>query len=131
MPLPKPAKPDLDWSVDRHRLWRRILADYEEVKKRCPDGFRPVVRVFLKSRPSSIELGFVRTTRDPEYPWLRFELTRGVRPGEEPGALPSDGQWIYAHEDDVERVEISLEELKEGFDFLDFGVLDENPEPGG
>jgi hypothetical protein len=128
-PLPKPER-DLEW-VDRHRLWRRIVADYEEVKDRCPAGFRPVVRVWLKSRPSPIELGFVRTSRDPDYPWVRFELTKGVRPGEKDKPLPEDATWIYVHENDVERVEISLEKLGEGFDFLDFGVLDENPEAGG
>jgi hypothetical protein len=63
---------------------------------------------------------------------VRFELTKGVRPDEEPGrALPIDAQWIYALEDDVERVEMSIEELKEGFDFLEFSVLPENPEEGG
>ncbi len=31
MPLPTPEKP-VEWEVDRHKLWRRIAADFEELK---------------------------------------------------------------------------------------------------
>jgi hypothetical protein len=127
MPLPKPEPPPLEW-VDRHRLWRRILADYQAVKSRAPEGFRPVVLVFLRNRPEPLELGFVRTSRDSEFPWVRFELTKGVPLGAEADPLPPDAQWIYAHEDDVQRVEICLREAPP-FDFDDFAVLEDEPEP--
>jgi hypothetical protein len=42
MPLPKPDV-TAEWVVDRHKLWRRVVSDYEEVKTRAPEGFQPVV----------------------------------------------------------------------------------------
>ena len=69
----------------------------------------------MKSRAAPLEIGFVRTLRDPDYPWLRFELATSV-PREEGGPVPPDAQWIYVHESDVERVEMKLREAP-AFDF--------------
>jgi hypothetical protein len=66
--------------VDRHKLWRRVASDYEELKALTPEGFQPVVLVFVRGLGKPLELGFVRTLQDPEYPWVRFEMTRGVPP---------------------------------------------------
>jgi hypothetical protein len=58
---PFATEPELDWA-DRHRSWRRIVADYEAATNRAPDGFKSVVWVRLRSRPEPLELGFVRTS---------------------------------------------------------------------
>ena len=72
-----------------------------------------------------LELGFVRTSRDPDFPWVRFELTRGVKPGEENQPFPLDGQWARVHDGDVRRVEMRFEE-KPPFDFDDSDVLEDD-----
>ena len=112
-PLPTERPQPLEW-VDRHKLWRKILADYKELASRAPEGFRPVVKVYLRTRATSLELGFVRTSRDPNYPWVRLEITKGVPPGDDSAPVPSDAQWLYVREEDVDRVELFLEEARTG-----------------
>ena len=115
--------------MDRHKLWRRIVEDYEEAKGRAPEGFRPVVLVYIRSRVKPLELGFVRTSRDPEYPWVRFELTGGVRPGEEAQPYHRSSR-VYVHEKDIQHVELQMREAP-AFDFHGYEVLDDTPEPPG
>ena len=52
--------------MDRHKLWRRVAYDYEQVKEIAPEGYEPVVEVFLVGRAEPVELGFVETTRSCE-----------------------------------------------------------------
>jgi hypothetical protein len=63
MPLPTERPQPLEWEVDRHKLWRKILADYKELASRAPEGFRPVVKVYVKSRANPLELGRTDITR--------------------------------------------------------------------
>ena len=98
-----------------------------EAMKVAPEGFVPQVDVWIAGHPDPLELGFVRTSRDEDYPWVRFELTRGLKPGEERPRSP-EARWMFVREREIERVEIRLREKPE-FDFDEFRVLDE--EPGG
>lgn len=113
--------------MDRHKLWRRVRSDYEDLKTRAPEGFQPVVLVHLRGKSGPLELGFVRTLRDPEYPWVRFELTEGVRPGQPPRPVNADARWVYVREDDIEYVEMVLRE-RPPFDFFDYEVLEDEPD---
>jgi hypothetical protein len=110
--------------MDRHNLWRHVAHDFQTALDRAPDGFHPVVLVILKGRNEPLRLGFVETRRDPEFPWVRFEVSRGLKPGEEDGGpIPSDAFWVWAHEDDVERVEVHYNQ-DPAFDFFNWNVLD-------
>lgn len=59
---------------------------------------------------------------------MRFEISRGVRPGEERKPIYPDAFWVWARDEDVRRVEIRLEE-KPAFDFDDFTVIEDTDRP--
>lgn len=59
--------------MDRHALWRKARSDWEECKRRAPTGYEPVVEVYLAGLSEPMTLGFVRTSREPDYPWIHFE----------------------------------------------------------
>ena len=90
-----------------------------------PDGFQPVVLVFLVGQSEPLELGFVRTRRDPDYPWVRLEISRGVAQGVEPGPVDPTARWVYVHENDVQRVELRLREAP-AFGFFSFELLEDD-----
>jgi hypothetical protein len=55
--------------MDRHKIWRNVGANYETMSQAAPEGYAPVVEVFLMDRPEPVRLSQVETHRDPEYPW--------------------------------------------------------------
>jgi hypothetical protein len=92
---------------DRHKLWRKVAYDYEQIKKSAPAGYEPTVEVFLVGRVEPVELGFVETRRGDDEPWLRFESSKGLIDEPEPKVRPND-YWVHVHENYVERVEVRL-----------------------
>jgi hypothetical protein len=70
-----------------------------------PEGYEPVVEVFLVGRPEPVRLGGVATYRDPAFPWTVLvsdsdDATTGVSP---------DERVLFVDDGRVERIEISLE----------------------
>lgn len=110
---------------DRHSLWRRVEADFVAAKERCPEGFRPVVTVYLAGMANPLQLGWVRTRKESGFPWVRFEVSKGVKPGDEDKPIDPNAFWVWARDEDVRRVEVRLEE-KPPFDFEDFKVLEDD-----
>jgi hypothetical protein len=93
--------------MDRHKIWRRVEDDYQQVKKRAAEGYEPCVFVFLVGRPEPVELGFVETRRAEDDPWVRFEATNPEHPAASEELHPGD-YWVHVHEGYVERVEVRL-----------------------
>ena len=99
--------------MDRHFLWHNIRHDYDEAKRRRPQGFHPVVEVWIAGRGEPMALGFVETHKDPGYPWIRFESeVRGVE-GDPEAAIPPECHWIHVHESAVLAVEIRFRETEQ------------------
>lgn len=67
---------------DRHKLWRRVQHDYEQIKPLAPDGYEPYIQVFLIGRAQPLEPDFVETSRGDDEPWVRFQVL-GADLGEE------------------------------------------------
>ena len=92
--------------MDRHKLWRRVAYDFEQLAKIAPEGYEPTVEVFVVGREAPVSLGFVETRRGDDDPWVRFESSKGI-PREESAAKPTrDDYWLHVHENYVQRVEI-------------------------
>ena len=92
--------------MDRHKLWRRVAYDFEQLAKIAPEGYEPTVEVFVVGREAPVSLGFVETRRGDDDPWVRFESSKGI-PREESAAKPTrDVYWLHVHENYVQRVEI-------------------------
>ena len=93
--------------MDRHKLWRRVVDDYEQLTTRAPAGYEPIVEVFLAGREAPVELGFVETRRDDYDPWVRFQARNRARDAESTtDPLHSQDLWIHVHESNILRVEI-------------------------
>ena len=96
--------------MDRHALWRNVEHDYRECVRRRAPGYYPVVEVTIAGLDKPMVLGFVRTRRDPGYPWVRFESeVRGVD-GDPDAVIPPECHWVHAHESAVLGVEIRFRE---------------------
>jgi len=88
--------------MDRHRIWRAVVHDAQRLDEVAPEGFEPVVLAFIRGRPESVEVGYVETSRKPDYPWVRLQTLNASDAGE----MTPDGCLIHVHEDLVERIEI-------------------------
>ena len=116
--------------MDRHTLWRRVAADYEQLKARAPDGHEPIVEVFLVGRDEPVEVGIVETRRGDDDSWVRFEaINRSVEgAGGADRPLDPDDRWVHVYEGFIQRVEISFRGV--GARSLGFShTLNEDPEP--
>ena len=98
--------------MDRHKLWRRVRYDWEQVGKVAPPGHEVVVEVFLVGRPEPIELGYVETRRGDDDPWVRFESSAGI-PEDAPDAKAKlTDFWVHVHESYIERVEVRFRRIE-------------------
>jgi hypothetical protein len=115
--------------VDRHRLWRHVRRDWLACKNRAPDGSAPVVEVYLSGRDEPVVLGFVETSRDPDYPYVRLEVENELDDRPE-GALDQRDRWIHVHESYITRVEVAFRKQSPGGAPLGFGhrIADEPAE---
>jgi hypothetical protein len=104
--------------MDRHRLWRNVSRQFDELEQTAPDGFEPLVEVFLVGRTEPVVPAFVETSRTPEHPWVVFQARSAARDqSPEP-----DEFWVHVHENLIERVEIRF--VRKGGAPLGFAVCE-------
>jgi hypothetical protein len=90
-------------------IWARASFDREQLVPLAPDGYEPVVEVFLHGRPDPIVPSFVETRNDG---WVRFQATSS-EPGES-----GEGKWHYSdsllhsHTSSIARVEIRFRKVR-------------------
>ena len=87
-------------------LWRRVRHDYDRLLERAPEGYEPLVQVYLARRGAPIDLGFVTTRRGSDEPWVRFEAEppKHAVAGDE--KVPAEQFWVHVHGSAILRVEI-------------------------
>jgi hypothetical protein len=101
-----PAKPRNFALVSKQVLWRRVRQDYERMVERAPEGFEPLVQVYLAGREAPIDLGWVTTRKGSDEPWWRFESEPPKGATAEDEKLPAEQFWVHVHESAILRVEI-------------------------
>ena len=90
-------------------IWARVSFDREQLVSLAPEGYEPIVEVFLHGRADPIVPAYVETRNDG---WIRFQATND-RPGE--GGV---GKWhhadslLHAHASSVARVEIPFRKVR-------------------
>lgn len=94
--------------MERQPIWSTLESDYKDVKAKAPDGFEPVVEVFIHGRPDPVEIGRVEAHRDPDHPWVRFESRT------EAYKLHPRDRWVYVTESNIGRIEVRLRQLELG-----------------
>jgi hypothetical protein len=106
----------------------------EHLETVAPEGFEPVVEVFLAGREAPIVPAYVETSRSPEVPWVYLqarvitdEHADHGEPDEQGERREPDEYWVYVHESLIARVEIRF--VRKGEKTLGFGVR-EADEPG-
>ena len=92
--------------MDRHKLWRAVGYDYEQLRALAPVGYEPSVEVFLVGRRDPVEIGYVETRDGDDDPWIRLEALNRAASDRTEGIAHRDDYWIHVHESFVERVEI-------------------------
>jgi len=91
---------------ERHLVWRRASDDYDQLEKLAPEGFAPVVEVYLHGRTEPVEATFVETRRDG---WIRLEAAHREH-SEEGRPDPSD-VWIHVPQENLARIEIRFRQI--------------------
>jgi hypothetical protein len=102
---------------DRHLVWLRVTSDREQLEPLAPEGFEPVVEVYLHGRQQPFVPVAVETRPDG---WIRFQTTSG-KPFDE-GKWHPDDSLIHVPETAVARVEIVLRKLTRDQSGLGFVV---------
>ena len=104
-------------------VWARASFDRELLVPLAPDGYEPVVEVFLHGRAEAIVPSFVENRKDG---WLRIQAT-DKQPGDD-----RDEKWhhthslIHAHESAVARVEVVFRKERPGGPIgFNFGAAEE------
>jgi hypothetical protein len=105
-------------SIDRHRLWRDVSSLYAELEQEAPDGFEPVVEVFLVGREAPVEPAFVQTSRSEEYPWVLLQARAAA--DQSGKTREPDEYWVYVDENLIARVEVRF--VPKGDRTIGFGV---------
>jgi hypothetical protein len=98
-------------------VWLRITSDREQLEPIAPEGFEPIVEVYLHGRQQPFVPVAVETRRDG---WIRFQTTSG-KPFDE-GKWHPDDAFIHVRESDVARVEIVLRKVTQNRSGLGFAV---------
>ena len=105
--------------MDRQRVWRDVSYRFDQLLESAPDGYEPVVHVFLVGRDEPVAIAFVETSRKPEYPWV---VLQAVSPRDSEGSPRSpDDYLVYVPESLIARVEITYTR-KRGRSSIGFGV---------
>lgn|SRR5215211_1490084 len=114
--------------MDQGRFWRMVSETRAHLETVAPEGFEPVVEIFLAGREEPIVPAFIETSRSPEVPWVYLQARVTCEHGEPDERREPDEHWVYAHENLVARVEIRF--VRKGAKTLGFEVR-EADEPGG
>ena len=89
-----------------HALWRRVRYDYDRLVERAPEGYEPLVQVYLSGREAPIDLGFVTSRKGSDEPWVRFESEPPRHAVEGDEKLPAEQFSVHVHESAILRVEV-------------------------
>ena len=87
---------------DNHWIWRMIGNNFADLEKHAPNGFEPVVQVYLAGAETPVPIRRVETSRN--QPWvLLYALPEG-------GAEIVASDWlVFVQDDKILRVEIGFE----------------------
>lgn len=83
------------------------MYDYQNLEEKAPQGYVPVVDVYLAGRELPIRLGWVTTDRNVEYPYVRLQRHNPDFPEAEEGRRHPNDLFLHVHEGAILRVEVS------------------------
>ena len=112
--------------MDQHAIWRVASNNIRDMQENAPEGYVPVIEVFLAGRDEPVRLNSVQTKRESDFPWV-FLIAETEEHAE--SYVPED-RLIFAHESTIHRVELWFERSNEkraiGFTHTTLDV-DESP----
>jgi hypothetical protein len=114
--------------VNRHEIWRRVEFDYRQLSARAPEGYEPVVDVYLAGREQPIELGWVVTHRAPDDSWVRFQQHNRAFDDADGGRHLGD-LFVQVHETAILGIEVRYEPTGKRSRAFDWQVADDDGEP--
>jgi hypothetical protein len=88
---------------DHHSLWRIVGQNFASLERNAPEGFEPVVELYLDTIPSTPILASVVETR-AGFPWaMVHSIVEGRDEAEK--SYPSD-RYVFVDRERIARVEI-------------------------
>jgi hypothetical protein len=108
--------------MDRHKIWRIVRNNYESLREASPEGYAPVIEVFLAGRPNPVRLAQVETTREPEFPWALL-ITETETDGDKPSP---DECLILVPDHYIERIELRFERSEGRGVGFSHGIIDDS-----
>jgi hypothetical protein len=95
--------------MDRHKTWRRVQYDYNEASKHPPNGHESVVLVWTAGTPAPLEPTLVETLRDPDYAWVRFQISGRDKNDQAIAPFRPDTAWVHVPESSILRVDVCFQ----------------------
>ena len=113
--------------MDRHYPWRIVARNCKELEGKAPDGYKPVVEVFIAGRLEPMRVEFAETSREAADPWTWLQAVgpKGAAPGADPEKPSTDHFWVLVHEASLQSVEIRFVRADHAGRPFGFGLLDE------
>jgi hypothetical protein len=113
--------------LDRHYPWRIVARNCKELEGKAPEGYKPVVEVFIAGRPEPVRVEFAQTSRDAANPWTWLQAVgpRGEAPDADPEKPSTEHFWVLVHEASIQSVQIRFISSGRAGRPFGFGLLDE------
>ncbi len=95
---------------DRHMIWARVTADREQLLPLAPEGYEPVVEIFVHGLAEPIVPAYIETRSDG---WIRIQATTPPEEG-------ADGKWepddflLHVPQEAVGRIKIRFRRTEPG-----------------
>ena len=91
-------------------IWARVSSDREQLLPLAPEGYEPIVEVFLHGRTEPVVPAYVETRNDG---WVRIQAT-SEKPGNEEGKWRHGDLLIHVPEHGIARIEVSFRKVRLG-----------------
>jgi hypothetical protein len=104
-----------------HDIWRHVEHDVKEARRRAPEGYEAVVRVYLAGQ-EPVTLGWVETKEIGGEAWVRFEAERPPSDDEitSDSTIPEQVYWVHVPVSAVMGIEVTYR--RAGATPLGFGI---------
>jgi hypothetical protein len=90
-------------SIDRHKIWRIVANNREQLNNLAPDGYEAVVEVTIIGG-ETMTVGRVETSRESDFPWTML-YSKMEHQAEKPQA---NDYFLFVRADHVQSVAIRL-----------------------
>jgi len=112
--------------MDWEKLWRKVTNTFADLERDAPEGYAPVIELFLAGRSEPICPEHVQTSSDPNFTWTFLAFRAG---GDEDESFSPDVRLIAVPDHYIERIEMHYERSVGQPIGFTYGELEDAPPP--